>query len=530
MLLAQVLKRSAAALVQPEPVGKENQPPPRKQPRPTADEQLNQVMSTATEECVKLYGQNYSPLQYAKLCATLAVEKLGSTYKKCKKGKTGTKGKGAKSKARNSKIGKVAKSKAKNSKIDKTHGKGRKPIPGIVSVRKMLEASGFFFHYWLENTTAYKQLQSRTRVYMLAIRRALLERAGVSEQRLKSFLTQYHEIAMRRIEAETECDVILPPDHAMIRAQRAVHLHKIADLTVPTSFDDSQMAPVVDAEYDVGVNDSLYEVAGDEVLRRYGETLSLDHDDSDDDAENDENIDPKHDINTVIDKKDNSPFAYKWHRIHCRMFRRANKSWPPAEKLLDYVDAFPGLIDLCEREWQILVYLGLHTGMSSNIDGPGWVVDVSQCLRRQGLSPSSWFCCTTPKGRQFSVKYMRLLLGFEKLLTQRIVFSEKRRDILLANSSDALQGDLAGNAFSSVQFTSAKFELDGALAILDHCTDGGRFELPFDFLERPTCLRHALPPTDTAASTSSAGIVGDHSFVTSAVRPVCRLATADAFR
>ena len=111
-----------------------------------------------------------------------------------------------------------------------------------------------------------------------------------------------------------------------------------------------------------------------------------------------------------------SRFTYRWERKPIRLFHKKNMAWPPLTTRESMADIWPNIMDLSQREFEILLFLGILTEHRNM----GHVaVDLSQSIERCYVPESFSLGCITPGGRLWSTLRMRLLTGSAKLRAQR---------------------------------------------------------------------------------------------------------------
>ena len=154
-----------------------------------------------------------------------------------------------------------------------------------------------------------------------------------------------------------------------------------------------------------------------------------------------------------------------WVSRHIAMCELRGRSWSSVTDCVcgDMLRLFPGLGALVPREIDGLGTLGISCP-DTRPDCP-LVVDVSQGFDRANIGNlsggsraseedslqirSAISPCVTPRSRLYHTRRGRLLVGYELLRLQGIVFSDQELDRRLRTVTNELCHDLAGNAFNT---------------------------------------------------------------------------------
>ncbi len=149
-----------------------------------------------------------------------------------------------------------------------------------------------------------------------------------------------------------------------------------------------------------------------------------------------------------------------WQREHKQAYRLAGHQWPPEPSLEDACRLHPGLRQIGQREWEVLIYFSCHRRQPGNLK---WL-DVSQRLLRTPHPEHSCVVpCVTPNALFVIPDRMRVALGYEKLLAQGIRYGRARDQIIRSQSNGTLSS-LGGNAFAIPVCAGMMFALHGVRA------------------------------------------------------------------
>ena len=163
-----------------------------------------------------------------------------------------------------------------------------------------------------------------------------------------------------------------------------------------------------------------------------------------------------------------------WQKEHAAAFAASGKTHPVVDKLEDACAIHPGLRQLGDREWEVLVYFDCHRR------NPGVVrwLDVSQRLQRTPDLKNGCLAlpCVTPNAIFVIPDRMRVALGYEKLLAQGIRYGPAGswRDLIVRATPDHTLSSLAGNAMAVPCLSASFFVLHGLLAAAKRVSLTGR--------------------------------------------------------
>ena len=168
-----------------------------------------------------------------------------------------------------------------------------------------LTKEGFWVFRILLDTTRFKSFASRTRYWFVCIKKRLLDLAGVPPEVMENLAQELFEIAQRGHEDQPEHEVLLDECDPRIRTMLRDLKNKFMSELMSSDFDEP-MEP-----------------------RKPG-----------------------------IDPATGNPTKWEAYRETC--FKAHNLSWPPTVQKMKLCKDHPGMLDLKQRDYEILYYFGLH--------------------------------------------------------------------------------------------------------------------------------------------------------------------------
>ena len=297
----------------------------------------------------------------------------------------------------------------------------RRPLDDVIEA---FAAFDFFLHHW--TVISLNTQQRRKRCWMYCFGKKVLEEIGMPEEEAHRLLDMFMALVSKEMPAVMPADVWFDESEPIV-VNHLDKLRRAAD--EETLSDDEQL---------------LEEVRSENVDRcSWAEECAP--------------------VSALESKK-----GEEWKSRHQQAFvaKFGEGAYPVKEKKLQYAQMFPGLLQLSQREWEVVVYYGGHLQTDQEVS-----VDVMRQLHMTKPSSEVSFRTITDSARFFHLGKKRLAFGMEKLFGQGVFYGPRGSDVetRVMDYGNKLLGSFAGNSFDTQHATRvicASFVFE---SLVEHC-------------------------------------------------------------